>query len=202
MNGNKIVRRLSYGGNIVTGMSSAASRNVLENVFPLNPAVLHDEMIACYCSINGGIVAINEETAFYRQHSQNVVGLGSMFIANDRRRNSIKGIIKNSDQNMAVINSAYYKSMLFLSFDKLNKYFFLVGRFRFFKEKYDIAVCNKLVASLKMIKLGLSGKYRINDLKPLKGFILDLAMIFFVKTKKRREYFKENNFEKKITNNE
>lgn len=190
--GEEFVKKLSFDGNIVTGMSAAVRREVLNEIFPLDPDVLHDEIAAFYCSVNGGLVAINEETAFYRQHTQNIVGLsGSAFVSNDKRRNSILGLIKYSDQNMAIVNSMYYKSKAFLSFDKLQKYPFLKSRYQFYKNKRDISQCNKIAALFRMIGLLFNGEYKRNEISYLKCFILDLAMVLFVGTKKRKKYFSE-----------
>lgn len=173
-------------------MSAAVRREVLNEIFPLDPDVLHDEIAAFYCSVNGGLVAINEETAFYRQHTQNIVGLsGSAFVSNDKRRNSILGLIKYSDQNMAIVNSMYYKSKAFLSFDKLQKYPFLKSRYQFYKNKRDISQCNKIAALFRMIGLLFNGEYKRNEISYFKCFILDLAMVLFVGTKKRKKYFSE-----------
>ena len=193
LQGEAIVKRLSVYGNIVTGMSSAVRREILEKVFPLKPTVLHDEILTYYCSINGGFVAINAETAYYRPHDQNVLGLtGSMFVSKDKRRNSIYGLIKNSDQNMALVSSMYNKSKYFFEFDKLNKYYFLESRFNFYKKRYDLAGCNKIKAAVGLIKLAIEDKYNQNETMALKSFTLDLAMILFVKTKKRKRFFQDN----------
>ncbi len=192
LSGEDYVRKLSFDGNIVTGMSAAVRREVLNEIFPLDPEVLHDEIAAFYCSVNGGLVAIDEETAFYRQHNQNIVGLsGSAFVSSDKRRNSILGLMKYSDQNMAVVNSMYYKTKAFLSFDKSQKYHFLESRYQFYKKKREISQCNKISASLKLIRLLINGEYKRNENLYLKSFILDLAMVLFVGTKKRRKYFLE-----------
>lgn len=193
LQGESIVKRLSRYGNIVTGMSSAVRRRILERVFPLKPTVLHDEMIAYYCSINGGIVAINEETALYRQHNQNVLGItGSMFVTNNKRRNNLKGLIKYSDQNLSIIDSMYNKSKYFMDFDTNKQYSFLMLRFQFYQKKRDIAQSSKLIAIVRTIVLWINGSYKSNEGVPLKILILDLAMLLFVSTKKRRVYFKND----------
>lgn len=191
--GEGFVRKLSYDGNIVTGMSAAVRREVLDEIFPLDPEVLHDEIAAFYCSVNGGLVAINEETAFYRQHNQNIVGLsGSAFVSNNKRRNSILGLMKYSDQNMAIVNSMYYKSKAFMYFDESQKYHFLEDRYQFYKKKREISQCNRISASFKILRLLIKGEYKQNEILYYKCFILDLAMILFVGTKKRRKYFLEH----------
>lgn len=191
--GEVIIKRLSYYGNFVTGMSSAVRRDVLEKVFPLKPTVLQDEIITYYCSINGGLVAINEETAFYRQHDQNALGLtGSMFVSKDKRRDSIYGLIKNSDQNMPVVSSMFDKSKYFFQFDIQKQYSFLEKRYRFYKERRDIAKFNKFIALIRLTGLLIKGGYKKNEHIPLKSFVLDASMIAFVSTKKRRLFFQEN----------
>ena len=92
---------------------------------------------------------------------------------------------------MAIVNSMYYKSKAFLSFDKLQKYPFLKSRYQFYKNKRDISQCNKIAALFRMIGLLFNGEYKRNEISYFKCFILDLAMVLFVGTKKRKKYFSE-----------
>ncbi len=193
LDGDKLIERIS-ANNIVTGMSAAVRREVLQNVFPMHLSLYHDEMVACYCSVNGGLVAINEETALYRQHGNNAIGIdGSMYVSDEKRRNSIAGLIKYSDQNMPIINHLYYKCEYYLRYDKNKKYDFLKEQYDYLKQIHDAAVSNKLKGTALLLGLLLKGKYNRYDIhRSTKFFVLDLAMVLFVGTKKRRKYFIEN----------
>ncbi len=183
-----IAKRL-VRGNIITGMCMAVRREILENVFPINRFLLHDEAIAMYCAINNSIVAINKETAYYRQHNDNVVGLVSRFNSEETRRNSIYGLVKYSYCNLPDINFMYYKSEFYNNCDQDNQYNFISEFYRFMKKRYEYAHDNKFKASLKYFSLFIKNDYSRNLSN--KYFILDLAMTLFVNTKSRRKFFDE-----------
>ena len=115
-----------------------------------------------------------------------------MFVSNNKRRNSLKGLIKYSDQNLSIIDSMYNKSKYFMDFDTNKQYSFLMLRFQFYKKKRDIAQSSTLISSIRTIVLWINGSYKSNEGVPLKIFILDLAMLLFVSTKKRRVYFRDD----------
>lgn len=193
LGGESLVRRLS-ARNIVTGMSSAVRRDVLQKVFPMHPSLFHDEMIACYCSVNGGFVSINEETAFYRQHGKNSIGIdGSMYVADNKRRNNLVGLIKYSDQNMPIINHLYHKCAEYVRYDGKQSFAFLRMQYAFLEKIYISARSNKIQGAVNLLQLFAKGEYSKYEIhQSTKLFVLDMAMILFVSTKQRREFFQEN----------
>lgn len=71
--------------NIVTGMTMACTRKMLEESLPFPDYPLHDYWITLNAAFNGTIVAIDDETVLYRQHASNVVGAGKTFFSRDLR---------------------------------------------------------------------------------------------------------------------
>ena len=111
------VERIAHA-NFITGMCMAIKRSCFYSAFPIPHNMVHDDMLACWCALNSKLLAINEETAYYRQHNNNVIGVdGNPFVPEDRRRNTIKGLILNSDQNMAIINFLFYRFKTLVKYD-------------------------------------------------------------------------------------
>ena len=184
LEGEEIVSRIN-SGNIVTGMCAASRREVIENIFPVLPNMLHDDMIAAYCAINDSILAINEVTAYYRQHDNNVVGA---FVENRKKKSFIERFICSS-QRMKDFCFSYIRCCSLYSYDKKKKYSILQISYLFFQEVKKYYLCNKLVGFLGLLRLYFIGKINKKRKKiSLLQLMWFLSITLFVSTRKRREY--------------
>lgn len=69
--------------NYINGAAAAILRPVAQNALPLPCEMPHDYWLAIWCSLHNGISATPQTLYNYRQHSENVIGIGSTtFISN------------------------------------------------------------------------------------------------------------------------
>jgi glycosyltransferase involved in cell wall biosynthesis len=62
--------------NYINGAAVAIKRHAAQSALPLPCDMPHDYWLAIWCSIHGGIVATTQMLYRYRQHSNNVIGIG------------------------------------------------------------------------------------------------------------------------------
>ena len=190
------VERIAHA-NFITGMCMAIKRSCFYSAFPIPHNMVHDDMLACWCALNSKLLAINEETAYYRQHNNNVIGVdGNPFVPEDRRRNTIKGLILNSDQNMAIINFLFYRFKTLVKYDSKGNHLKIQKQYAFFNKLRNIAQKNKLTGTIMLFFLVITGKYLGGYFSRwFRRFLLDFAMILFVSTRKRKDYFSTHTYE-------
>ncbi len=188
INREYFVKRVRYG-NVVPGMCMAVKREVLDKTVPFDSIIIHDDIIIMYSALNSQICCINKIEAYYRQHENNSIGVigGNK----DARRNSLAGLIKNSEVNLKSVLHSYKRIKYFKSIDKKSEFPFLNEIFETEEKRYLAAKSNCVFGFFRLLK-NLITKGRV-QIHPIKTFLLDVSMIVFVKKKKRIEYFKKYN---------
>ena len=73
LDGKEFSAELAYH-NVVTGMTMAVRRELLDQCIPFSPVMLHDNQIALKACGAGKIAAIGTPLVLYRQHRGNVIG--------------------------------------------------------------------------------------------------------------------------------
>lgn len=69
--------------NYINGAAAAILRPVAQNALPLPCEMPHDYWLAIWCALHNGISATPQTLYNYRQHSENVIGIGATtFISN------------------------------------------------------------------------------------------------------------------------
>ena len=63
--------------NVVTGMCMCVRKDLVDQVLPLNPNVLHDKWIAMHAALSFRTAAVSQKLVLYRQHQGNVIGTTS-----------------------------------------------------------------------------------------------------------------------------
>lgn len=189
--------RIVYG-NFVTGMSMMVSRNVLESVIPFSRIMFHDDYITSYSCLNSRVCLINQCTALYRQHGNNVVGSEGGFAKENSRRSSLQGIRENSEVSLKELVYSYVHAYYVHKFSGSNKNRLISLFFRDMKIKLSILNTNKFVGIFKILVLLHNGFYyrfcyhspkRLKSI--LKFFLLDLGFVLFTKEDLKKLYYQK-----------
>lgn len=142
--------------NIVTGMCMCVRKDLVNQIVPFEPEVLHDAWIAMNAALKVKTVAIAQKLVLYRQHQGNVIGTStsvrkkysksfSYYLRVLNRKKMIKRIIDS--------NSIHDKKIKML----LNDYYtFQDERLRFMKKQ--LGFCWAIKNRDRYLKLAFDGK--------------------------------------------
>lgn len=173
--------------NVIPGMCMAVKNGILKNVVPFNSDLLQDEIISMYFSINSKICCVNKAEAYYRQHEDNVVGVSGN---SKTRRNSLLKLIKNASMQLKTIRYDFVRAQYYNNLDSISKYPFLEKNYRWQKKRLYAIKSNSFIAFFKLTVLYIIYLFTDCSFKEkIKLYLLDLCLVFFVRKKKRLEYF-------------
>ncbi|MCD8026992.1 MAG: glycosyltransferase [Clostridiales bacterium] len=183
LNQGYVARRI-LDGNIIPGMSMSVKYSVLKKAIRFFDWSW-DDAIVMYCAINEHMAAINMTLCLYRQHENNLVGIGKVQRVDDKR--SISEYKKRFISDLKQLNYQYQRSQVYQDVDIEHKYEFIEKKKYFEAMRYKAAQCVRIVALLKYIILFFRRLYDRAHGKKL--FLLDCATCLFVSKRERISYF-------------
>lgn len=185
-----LVKRISHI-NVIPGMCIAIKKEIMKITVPFNSVLIHDDIVMMYSAMCSRICCINKTESYYRQHGNNSIGVSEINSDSEKRRNSLSGLIKNTDLTMKNVLYDYIRTEYFNELDKNGEYAFLCKQYKVMKKLLSAAKSNAVFALFKLISVLIMSGYEIN--KAAKLFIIDASMILFVSKKKRIAFFKKYN---------
>ena len=186
-----LVKRIRYV-NVVPGMCIAIKKEILKKTVPFNSVLIHDDIVMMYSAMHSRICCINKTESYYRQHENNSIGVNEINGDSENRRNSLSGLIKNTELTMKNVLYDYIRTEYFNELDKNGEYTFLRKQFKAIKKRFSAAKSNVIFALFKLFSVLIMSGYEKN--KALKLFMIDVSMVIFVRKKKRIVFFKKYNF--------
>lgn len=186
-----LVKRIRYV-NVVPGMCIAIKKEILNKTVPFNSVLIHDDIVMMYSATHSQICCINKTESYYRQHENNSIGVNEINGDSENRRNSLSGLIKNTELTMKNVLYDYIRTEYFNELDKNGEYTFLRKQFKAKKKRFSAAKSNVIFALSKLFSVLIMSGYEKN--KALKLFMIDVSMVIFVRKKKRIVFFKKYNF--------
>lgn len=118
--------------NIVTGMCTCLSDELLSVALDIPTTTIHDAWLAMVASCNGRVVAINKECVLYRQHMKNQIGVKKTFRKAISNARTYKQKLHDRIDTMQVFMGRYSNAINTEIEYKLRKYEkFLLYRFQY-----------------------------------------------------------------------